>query len=243
MEKILKKIEEIHEECEVYDEDDRKERNDKINLFLKNFPIPVSKDDLIEFIVGMDSKRRNEGDDDLQKVYVLKAQTIFPNDDQLDECIKRTSKRFFNLSNDVKGFLYLFLPVLFLMMIGGVVELYEDFGKYMERSEIEKEKGKIEMQFTELTTAIDQLPIPNSSNLQECKIKVQRIVWEPISLSYENEKLQKNSIKSFITKKNAYIKIVNGLSGKDKIDLDRPSNYGMDTYEDREMGLAREKDE
>lgn len=75
----------------------------KVEQYVLNFPIPNTKDDMLEFITSLDSKRKMEGSSGLQNVYkakykevIKKAKIMFPDDEQLSEAIAMTNK--FSLS-------------------------------------------------------------------------------------------------------------------------------------------------
>ncbi len=73
-------------------------KREKMERFIADFPIPNSKDDMLEFILCLDSKRKMQDSNHLQKAYgakykeiVKKAQIIFPDDKQIEKAIDITS--------------------------------------------------------------------------------------------------------------------------------------------------------
>ncbi|MBQ2177349.1 MAG: hypothetical protein II453_20640, partial [Alphaproteobacteria bacterium] len=75
----------------------------KVEQYVLNFPIPNTKDDMLEFITSLDSKLKMIDSSDLQSVYkakykevIKKAKIMFPDDEQLSEAIAMTNK--FSLS-------------------------------------------------------------------------------------------------------------------------------------------------
>ena len=93
------------------------EKEIKIAQYIANFPIPTSKDDMIEFITSLDAKRKLSGSDAssdfLQSAYgakykevVNKAKIIFAGDEQIEKAIKMT-----------KGFSFSCLTVYQKMLI------------------------------------------------------------------------------------------------------------------------------
>lgn len=83
------------------------EKEKQVSQYIANFPIPNTKDDIIEFIVNLDAKRRlsgsDTGSDFLQKAYatkykevINKARLLFACDDQVENAINMTDK--FSLS-------------------------------------------------------------------------------------------------------------------------------------------------
>ena len=72
------------------------EKDDEVSEYIKNFPIPSSKDDLLEFITTM-AGRRHSGSNEEEynaklKEAINKARTFFPDDPQLEPLIKRFTK-------------------------------------------------------------------------------------------------------------------------------------------------------
>lgn len=79
------------------------EKRTKIEQFVSNFPIPNTKDDMLEFIASLDSKRKMKDGLDLQSAYkakykevIKKAKIMFPEDEQISQAIAMTNK--FSLS-------------------------------------------------------------------------------------------------------------------------------------------------
>lgn len=103
--------------------------NDEISNFIASFVIPNAKDDLIQFMCSMDALRKVEGD--LQEVYaakyretINKAKIIFPNDPQVMQLVKNSSKfSWHNLSGEAKGVIGLIaiIAVSFLMVIMAII--------------------------------------------------------------------------------------------------------------------------
>lgn len=105
--------------------------NDEISNFIASFVIPNAKDDLIQFMCSMDALRKVEGD--LQGVYaakyretISKAKIIFPNDPQVMQLVKNSSKfSWYNLSGEARAIFLIIagMAVLFLMgIIGSMTE-------------------------------------------------------------------------------------------------------------------------
>lgn len=102
--------------------------NDEIRKFIASFVIPNGKDDLIQFMCSMDALRKVEGN--LQEVYaakyretISKAKTIFPNDPQVMQLVKNSSKfNWSNLSGEAKaviGLIAIFAVMILIVIIFG----------------------------------------------------------------------------------------------------------------------------
>ena len=71
----------------------------KIGNYISTFPLPNAKDDLLDFILNLDTKRKANDYMDLVSAYdtkyreaVNKARVIFPGDPQLEQAIAMTDK-------------------------------------------------------------------------------------------------------------------------------------------------------
>ena len=71
----------------------------KIGNYISTFPLPNAKDDLLDFILNLDTKRKANDYDYLVEAYdtkyreaVNKAKVIFPGDPQLEQAIAMTDK-------------------------------------------------------------------------------------------------------------------------------------------------------
>lgn len=90
----------------------------KVESVILNFPIPTTKEELIEFISSMDAKRKN--DETFRGAYkaklkecTTKAKILFPEDSQIEALLKETTKfSFENITTDqwiTFGFIAFFL--------------------------------------------------------------------------------------------------------------------------------------
>lgn len=101
---------------------DEYEKRKKVEQYVLNFPIPNTKDDMLEFITSLDSKRKMIDSSDLQSVYkakykevIKKAKIMFPDDEQISKAIAMTNK--FSLSNLTRvQILFIIILLLFLIM-------------------------------------------------------------------------------------------------------------------------------
>ena len=95
---------------------------DEIRTFITNFPIPTTKDDLLEFISTMASRRHvREYENQYRaklKEAINKATVYFPNDPQFTPLIEKYTKNSWgNLSSDGKAVIIVAIVVGITMII------------------------------------------------------------------------------------------------------------------------------
>lgn len=103
-------------------QDMRFDMYDEIRTFITNFPIPTTKDDLLEFISTMSSRRHGE---EYEKQYraklkeaINKATVYFPNDPQFMPLIEKYTKNSWgNLSSDAKQWIWFAIGFVILMIL------------------------------------------------------------------------------------------------------------------------------
>jgi uncharacterized Zn finger protein (UPF0148 family) len=99
--RLTEGIEKLINECETKMFSDNLSDNtlDKIANFIRTFPIPNAKDDLLDFIVNLDAKRKandyqriTDACADKYRETVNRAKIVFPGDKQLEQAIAMTDK-------------------------------------------------------------------------------------------------------------------------------------------------------
>lgn len=102
------------------------DRSELVNYII-NYPIPNTKDDLIEFILAMDARKKGDFYAQTQDAYrsklleaINKAKAFFPNDPQLSPLIKKYSRlSWSNLSSYTRVvIIYLIFLILFFSFLG-----------------------------------------------------------------------------------------------------------------------------
>ena len=107
------------------------EKERQVSQYIANFPIPTSKDDMIEFITSLDAKRRlsgsDAGSDFLQSAYgakykevVNRAKIIFAGDEQIEKAIKMTNGFSFScltVNQKIGIFFFLFFAVSIMLIL------------------------------------------------------------------------------------------------------------------------------
>ncbi len=101
----------------VYDAE--KTRNAEIKNFMRSFPIPKSKDDLLEFISSMAANRSGDYEEEYRsklKEAVNKAKVFFPDDPQFSPLIEKYTKLSWeNLSRETRAGIV--IAILFALML------------------------------------------------------------------------------------------------------------------------------
>ena len=194
---------------------------DQIIQAIMHFPIPMGKEDLIEFIASMDAKRKEQGP--LQKAYrtkfkesVIKAKTLFGDDTQLMSMTKELDK--FSISNLTKsqkiyGGCAIYLIVSFICSICfSICSSIED-----------KEASELGLQqFTELSSQLrDTEQAMKNSSYEDFESAINSIIWKDISSDYTYRSKFKDMRDEMLDKH-----LYNELNAKlDALDAPNASNY------------------
>jgi len=217
-------------------------RNEEIENCIITFPIPSDKEDLIEFIASLDAGRRSSVDwakayNAKYKECILKAQVMFPNDEHITQLVKLTNKigfieRIKMIVNYNEGICTLLAIILILVICVIYISSYES-NYTSTRNEIE---NKISTQLENLSNEISNLPNPTKDNCSDCASSIENIIWMPVNTEFSDGRggddvealntLQERAIRSFILKKNSYIKRVNASGLVPPLQEDTISNYG-----------------
>lgn len=225
---------------DAYDDGEVNARNVEIGNSIMTFPIPSDKEDLIEFIASLDAGRKSsvgwaKAYHTKYKECILKAQVMFPGDPQICQLIKLTNTlgfwgKFKMWWTSLGGFMKGWLPA---MLVLSAILVYLFYSTGNTKNEIEE---KITTQLETLSIEITNLPNPTKDNCSDCASLIEQITWEPVNTQFNDGRggddvkalntLQENSIRSFIKKKNSYIKRVNAAGQIPPLQEDTISNYG-----------------
>ena len=104
----------------------------KVSEFIKNFPVPNGKDDMLEFLFSLDAKRKDNGIgaypqlaaaySSKYRVVATKAKILFADDPQIMAVVKETSKKSWsNLSLFQKGCILYVIGFIVLWIIIGII--------------------------------------------------------------------------------------------------------------------------
>lgn len=171
-----------HEKAYSFDETAQRDR--EINEFIKNFPLPTGKEDMLEFIASMDARRRSQSN--YQRAYgtkytecVTKAKVQFAGDQQIAAMLTQTEKFSLSKIHVPKWLLFGSIAVMVFIVIGIFRYCHE---KSVETPDEEKVE-QIDKQYNEISSKIDALPTPTKENYDECAMEIKRIAWKNVSVS------------------------------------------------------------
>lgn len=167
-----------HKDAYYFDELSTRDR--EINEFIKNFPIPAGKEDMIEFISGMDARRRVHSK--YQSAYnakfkecATKARVQFAEDAQISSLLSQTEKfSVFKFAASSRIFLISLLVFVVIAAVAG----YFYYDNYKYETII---KPQIDKQYDEICNIVDGLPAPTKTNYDECAMAIKRISWKLIT--------------------------------------------------------------
>lgn len=184
----------------------------KVKEFIKNYPLPSGKEDLIEFIASMDARRRSRST--YQKAYdtkykeaVNKAKIQFIGDSQMEELIKQTNR--FSLS---------LLPLTPILIGIGALALI--LLLIFVNNSNAKTAQLAEVQCDSLCKLLDDLETPDINNYKQVESQLLKITWKDIPGDETNYK------RTYLQKKRALAEQIGSV---------HTGNYndwaGSDTYE------------
>lgn len=172
-----------HKNADLLDE--RINRDREIKEFIMSFPIPSGKEDMLEFISGMDARRRVHSK--YQSAYnakfkecVTKARVQFAEDAQISSLLSQTGK-FSAFKFAVSSRIFLVLLLVFVVIAAVAGHSYYENNKFETLI-----KPQIDKQYDEICNIVDGLPAPTKTNYDECALAIKRISWKLITNSRKN---------------------------------------------------------
>ncbi len=231
----------------------RIQRDREIKQFIKNFPIPTSKEDMLEFIVSLDARRREAPDytghmdnilganSDYREAYntkykecATKAKVLFADDAQIKALLSQTKRSSFSAISKKIAI------VIICIVVYGALGYYW-YTEYKKDSNTDPEKVElIDRQYDDICEKVDALPTPTKSNYDDCAMAIKRIDWKKISdggrdgratESYEDDVKSKA-----FGKVNSYIEMLHTIHSKYIDSKGRPTNEnysnGVENIED-----------
>lgn len=201
---------------------DKRKSDKEIKEFVKSFPIPTSKEDMLEFIASMDARRRNQSD--FQGAYstkykecVTKAKIQFAGDTQIGALLAQTEK--FSMSKMTKsqkrmgGCAIVFL--IFFYCIYSICVWLNNPSDFGDHSQDTVKMEQIDKQYDDLCEQVDNLPVPTESNYDECVLNIKRINWKKVSDRHRDglgtEEYEEDVMDKASAKVNSYIEILHSI--------------------------------
>lgn len=156
--------------------EDESDRGEAMANIIRNFPVPTAKEDLLEFIAALSPKTKVTTSNENESAYylppaydaklkecILKAQASFPDDPQLQLLVQNATK--FSSSKFIANHKsLLIIAIIAILGLGG-------WGLN------EYKVGQAESLCKELSSKIDELPIPNKDNCEEAGAALMKIHW------------------------------------------------------------------
>lgn len=187
---------------------------------IRNFPIPNTKTDLLDFMTATKPKflhpistKKSDNASAVMTAYMnkyheclLKAQVIFPNDSSIISFMeswpqdKKQAKKQIWKQGDHENFWFsvFFIGFFVLVLGGGVIAAISE----------ENEAAGIDTQYERLLDQINALPIPTKYNCDSCAYEIQKIDWQVLFSSGWEAEDEMTKRKAFYERKNAYIDLL-----------------------------------
>lgn len=202
---------------EDYREERKKILTEQIIQYIANFPIPFSKEDLMEFIITMDSKRRmDESSYDwrIKEAYaskykeaVAKAKVLFPTDPQMQTLVKSSSRFSWGLLGFGWKMMIVYAAIAFVgLCIWGGIFLYN-------KPHVDHAVSLGEEQRDSLIELINNLPQPTTENYKDVEHRLLQITWHNIHCPNDETHIKVNySIKKdYLECKRNYAKEIESI--------------------------------
>jgi len=212
----------------------RKDMKKAIKNFIRNFPIPSSKEDLIEFTTAMNGNRMQTGD--FESAYrakyiecITKIKTFFPDDPQMMNLVNSTDSKWARIPTIWK-FLIPILVIAFLILIFAGISRHSS----ANRNEQATQQGKA--QCDSLCSIIDNLPTPNSENYKDVEKVLLSLAWTNIDCPDEETDIKVNGN---ITLNDNVLEDIFGPSSKSLDQLRKAENSFKASYLARKRAYAQ----
>lgn len=162
----------------------------KVNEFIKNYPLPTGKEDLLEFIASLDARRRSKSN--YQEAYnakyqecVTKAKTLFAGDSDVTSLLAQTEKGYRAhtfIASVIQHKKIIFIAIVVVLLLKGCISVLDynpsgwnkvsDAIKEQNTTEVinligEKDEDVIERHKNEVQVYMQRLI--NEGNIEEAK--------------------------------------------------------------------------
>ena len=104
----------------------------KVNEFIKNYPLPTGKEDLLEFIASLDARRRSKSN--YQEAYnakyqecVTKAKTLFAGDSDVTSLLAQTEKGYRAhtfIASVIQHKKIIFIAIVVVLLLKGCISFF-----------------------------------------------------------------------------------------------------------------------
>lgn len=187
---------------------------------IKNFPIPNSKDELIDLMIFLKNfESENVASTEINgkiKECIDRCRLLFKDDSEISKIITECEDK---IRKDKKssrfgGIIGLIVAIAIFGVFGFLI--------FTVNKCENKSDALVDEQLKSLCEQIDSLPTPSATNFDEVSHQILKIVWTPIDA---NKFKLKPAIQSFVNKKNGYIRAINALGLSEPIPEDAVGNY------------------
>ena len=155
----------------------------KVNEFIKNYPLPTGKEDLLEFIASLDARRRSKSN--YQEAYnakyqecVTKAKTLFAGDSDVTSLLAQTEKGYRAhtfIASVIQHKKIIFIAIVIVLLLKGCIyALDADTTGWDKVSDAIKEQNTTEV--INLIGEIDEYYLAGHKG--EIQIYMQRLITE-----------------------------------------------------------------
>lgn len=155
----------------------------KVNEFIKNYPLPTGKEDLLEFIASLDARRRSKSN--YQEAYnakyqecVTKAKTLFAGDSDVTSLLAQTGKGYRAhtfIASVIQHKKIIFIAIVVVLLLKGCIyALDADTTGWDKVSDAIKEQNTTEV--INLIGEIDEYYLAGHKG--EIQIYMQRLITE-----------------------------------------------------------------
>lgn len=198
---------------------------EKVKEFIKNYPLPTGKEDMLEFIASMDARRRTKSD--YQSAYgakykecITKAKVQFAGDAQIKALLSQTERFSFSKLTKTQLVCIIISLIICVYVAVCVIGLAYFWKVESEKDKVCREryeilKPQIDQQYNDICETVNALPIPTKSNYDECVMAIKMITWKKISDSntdgWDAESYELDVMDKASSKVNSYIDILHSI--------------------------------
>nr|WP_294813417.1 zinc ribbon domain-containing protein [Prevotella sp.] len=183
----------------------------KVNEFIKNFPLPTGKEDLLEFIASLDARRRSqsyyqEAYNAKYKECTNKAKIQFAGDAQIEALLSRTEKFSISKLSKRQRKTILYAIIAFIIIVGG--SLYH----FTSSREMAEATAMAKAQCDSLCNIMDSFEVPTRKNYKQIERDLLNLTWaDP---GYRNDWSYDNAERAIDGYKDKYLTKKRGIASQ-----------------------------